>query len=115
MSNPVQPRTEKATMGDQSGKTFEQDHDDGMMFFHSHSIWEAMHKLEKFYECKIYGVLEVQEVVENLCMSDEKYSKVSKQIWLEAIDYAYSKVDSNYEYEAYLDVVSEYCDTHAKL
>ena len=44
----------------------EQDYDDGMMFFHSHNIWEAMQKLEKFYECKIYGVLEIEDLVENL-------------------------------------------------
>lgn len=40
-----------------------QDYDDGMMFFHSHSLWEAMQKLEKFYECKIYGILDWKSVV----------------------------------------------------
>ena len=51
----------KALKSDQSGKTFkpgidvkvfkdgkQQDTDDGLLFFHTHSIWEAMSALEKF-------------------------------------------------------------------
>ena len=34
-----------------------QDESDGLLFFHTHSVWEAIAKLEKFYECTIYGVL----------------------------------------------------------
>ena len=87
----------------------EQDRDDGLLFFHTHSIWEAMHKLEQFYECKIYGVLEVQEVVDNLSY-DGEYSNVSKQLWLDAIDYAYDKVDDSADYQIYLDRVAEFID-----
>ena len=87
----------------------EQDRDDGLLFFHTHSIWEAIHKLEKFYECKIYGVLDVQEVVENLSIYGD-YSSVSKQLFLEAIDYAYNKVDDAADYQIYLDRVAEYID-----
>ena len=43
-----------------------QDKSDGLLFFHTHSVWEAIMKLEKFYECTIYGVLELQEVEENI-------------------------------------------------
>tara|TARA_B100000900_G_scaffold316752_1_gene275728 strand:+ start:405 stop:713 length:309 start_codon:yes stop_codon:yes gene_type:complete len=82
----------------------EQDHDDGLLFFHSHSIWEALFKLEKFYKCKIYGVLELQEVESNL-MSESSYSK---QEMLDAIEYAYDKVDASWEYELYLDTINEY-------
>ena len=108
---------EKATMADQSGKTFkQQDGDDGLLFFHTHSLWEAMSKLEKFYECKIYGVLELQEVEDNIQLYAEgdEYSSISKQLLLDAIDYAYNKVDAQ-EYEIYLDFVREYIDTHGKL
>ena len=28
-----------------------QDESDGLLFFHTHSVWEAIMKLEKFYEC----------------------------------------------------------------
>ena len=114
----------KACKADQSGKTFkpgidvkvfkdgkQQDTDDGLLFFHTHSIWEAMSALEKFYECKIYGVLELQEVEEHLGMYDGDYSSNSKQDILEAIDYAYDKVDSNNDgYEQYMDAIMDYLD-----
>ena len=96
-------------------KTQEQDRDDGLLFFHTHSVWEAMQKLEKFYECKIYGVLELQEVEEHLKLYDEKYSSISKQMILEGIEYAYNKVESCWEYEIYLDAIQEYVDTHTAL
>ena len=91
----------------------EQDRDDGLLFFHTHSIWEAISKLEKFYECKIEGVLDLQEVEENIQLYGD-YSSVSKQMLLEAMDYAYNKVDAQ-EYEIYLDRVREYIDTHQAL
>ena len=114
----------KACISDQSKKTFkpgidvkvfkdgkQQDTDDGLLFFHTHSIWEAMSALEKFYECKIYGVLELQEVEEHLGMYDGDYSSNSKQDILEAIDYAYNKVDSNNDgYEQYIDAIMDYLD-----
>ena len=114
----------KALKSDQSGKTFEpgidvkvfkdgkqQDTDDGLLFFHTHSIWEAMSALEKFYECKIYGVLELQEVEEHINMYDGDYSSNSKQDILEAMDYAYNKVDSSNDgYEQYLEAIMIYLD-----
>ena len=93
----------------------EQDRDDGLLFFHTHSLWEAMNKLEKFYECKIYGVLSLEEVEEHLKLYDEKYSSISKQMILEGIEYAYDKVESCWEYEIYLERIQEYIDTHQAL
>ena len=88
----------------------DQDRDDGLVFFHTHSVWEAIQKLEKFYECKVYGVLELQEVEEHIGMADGEYSNKSKQDVLNAIDYAYNKVDGSWEYQAYLDEVIDYLD-----
>ena len=90
----------------------EQDRDDGLLFFHTHSIWEAINAVEKFYECKIYGVLEMQEVEDNLQLYAEgdEYSSISKQMLYEAISYAYDKVDDCVEYEIYLDRIREYID-----
>lgn len=86
------------------------DSDDGLLFFHTHSVWEAMQKLEKFYECKIYGVLELQEVEEHINMYGSDYSSNSKQDILEAMDYAYNKVDGCWEYETYIDTISDYLE-----
>ena len=91
------------------------DSDDGLLFFHTHSLWEVLNAVEKFYECKIYGILDLQEVEEHLKLYDEKYSSVSKQMILEGIEYAYNKVESCYEYEIYLEKVQEYIDTHTAL
>ena len=95
----------------------EQDTDDGLLFFHTHSLWEAISKLEKFYECKIYGVLDIQEVEDNLQLYAEgdEYSSISKQMLYEAISYAYDKVDDCVEYEIYMDRIREYIDTHQAL
>ena len=91
------------------------DSDDGLLFFHTHSLWEVLNAVEKFYECKIYGVLDLQEVEEHLKLYDEKYSSISKQMILEGMEYAYNKVESCYEYEIYLEKVQEYIDTHTAL
>ena len=91
------------------------DSDDGLLFFHTHSLWEVLNAVEKFYQCKIYGVLDLQEVEEHLKRYDEKYSSTSKQMILEGIEYAYDKVESCYEYEIYLEKVQEYIDTHTAL
>lgn len=111
----------KACKADQSGKTFkpgidvkvfkdgkQQDTDDGLLFFHTHSLWEAISEVEKFYECTIYGVLELQEVEEALAMMyDYEHSSYSKQELLEAIKYAYEKVDTQ-EYEIYIETINDY-------
>ena len=91
------------------------DSDDGLLFFHTHSLWEVLNAVEKFYQCKIYGVLDLQEVEEHLKLYDEKYSSTSKQMILEGIEYAYNKVEACYEYEIYLEKVQEYIDTHTAL
>ena len=113
----------KAVCGNHSGKTFkpgidvkvfkdgkQQDTDDGLLFMHTHSLWEALNAVEKFYECTIYGVLELQEVEEHIGMADGEYSNKSKQDVLNAIDYAYNKVDGSWDYLAYLDEVIDYLD-----
>ena len=105
----------------QSDKDFQQDTDDGLLFFHTHSLWEAMSALEKFYECKIYGVLEVEEVVENLRHwnafdkeSGEEYylceiEEVGKQLWLGAMESAYDNICGNYDgYEQYMEYIYDY-------
>ena len=111
----------KACKADQSGKTFEpgidvkvfkdgkqQDTDDGLLFFHTHSLWEALNAVEKFYECTVYGVLELQEVEEHLAMMyDYERSSYSKQELLDAISYAYDKVDTQ-EYETYIETINDY-------
>ena len=111
----------KACKSDQSGKTFkpgidvkvfkdgkQQDTDDGLLFFHTHSLWEALCAVEKFYECTVYGVLELQEVEEHLAMMyDYERSSYSKQELLDAISYAYDKVESQ-EYEIYIETINDY-------
>lgn len=111
----------KAVCGNHSGKTFkpgidvkvfkdgkQQDTDDGLLFMHTHSLWEALNAVEKFYECTIYGVLELQEVEEHLAMMyDHAHSTFSKQELLEAISYAYDKVDTQ-EYEIYIETINDY-------
>ena len=108
----------------QSEKDFQQqavlDEDDGLLFFHTHSLWEAMSKLERFYECKIYGILELEEVVENLRYygafdkeSDGYYlceiEEVGKQLLLSAMEYAYDNIDGNHDgYEQYMDCIYDY-------
>ena len=43
-------------------------------------------------------------------MADGEYSNKSKQDLLDAIDYAYDKVDGSWEYESYLETVMDYLD-----
>ena len=85
-----------------------QDESDGLLFFHTHSVWEAIAKLEKFYECTIYGVLELQEVEENIQFYGADEQKFSKKQLLEAISYAYDKVENSYEYEIYMETIADY-------
>ena len=60
----------------QSDKDMVPDYDDGMLFFHSHSLWDAMAKLEKFYQCKIYGYLDIQEM--QITMISMLLTKIAK-------------------------------------
>ena len=93
----------------------EQDRDDGLLFFHTHSLYQVLNAVEKFYECKIYGVLDIQEIEEHLGMNEGEYSNVSKQMLKEGIDYAYNKVDDYADYEIYLDRIRDYIDAHTAL
>ena len=87
----------------------EQDRVDGLLFFHTHSIWEAISKLEKFYECKIYGVLDLQEVESNLGLYDFDV-EYTKQELIDAIEHAYDTVDDCQEYEIYLDRIRDFLE-----
>ena len=111
----------------QSDKDFQQDTDDGLLFFHTHNIWEAMSKLEKFYECKIYGVLELEDVVENLRYynafdkeSGEEYylceiEEVSKQLWLDAMESAYDNIHGEFDgYNNYMEYIYDYVVANLK-
>ena len=87
------------------------DKDDGLLFFHTHSVWEAISKLEKFYECKIYGILEMQDIVENLRWLQEDEHKVdnlSKKDLLDAIEFAYNKIEDSWTYNEYVDAIDDY-------
>ena len=85
------------------------DSDDGLVFFHTHSLWEAISKLEKFYECKIYGVLDLQEVESNLGLYDFDV-EYTKQELIDAIEHAYDTVDDCQEYEIYLDRIRDFLE-----
>ena len=87
----------------------EQDTDDGSLFFHTHSLWEVLCAVEKFYECKIYGVLDIQEVESNLGLYyfDVEYTK---QELIDAIEHAYDTVDDCQEYEIYLDRIRDFLE-----
>ena len=110
----------------QSDKDFQQDTDDGLLFFHTHSLWEAMSKLEKFYECKIYGVLELEEIVENLRYWNafekecEDYyiceiEEVSKQLWLDAMESAYDNIHGDFDgYNDYMEYIYDYVVANLK-
>ena len=101
----------KLSIDEQMRDAHKLDEDDGLLFFHTHSVWEAISKLEKFYECKIYGVLEMQDIVENLRWLQEDENKVdnlSKQDLLNAIEYAYNKIEDSYTYQEYVDAIDDY-------
>jgi hypothetical protein len=121
-------KSEKAIMNPaQSEKEF-MDTDDGLMFMHTHSLWEVLSAVEKFYECKIYGVLSLEDVVENLrdwsafdkengnpyylCEIDD----VPKQLWIDGMENAYDNINDNeYGYEAYLEYLYDYAVTYIKI
>ena len=123
-------KSEKAIMNPaQSEKEF-MDTDDGLMFMHTHSLWEVLSAVEKFYECKIYGILTVEDIVENLrdwsafddhpdyggeyflCNIDD----VPKQIWIDGMENAYDNINDNeYGYDAYLEYVYDYAVTYIKI
>lgn len=121
-------KSEKAIMNPaQSEKEF-MDTDDGLMFMHTHNLWEVLSAVEKFYECKIYGVLSLEDIVENLrewSAFDKEYGEeyylceiddVPKQIWIDGMENAYDNINDNeYGYEAYLEYVYDYAVTYIKI
>lgn len=95
------------------------DTDDGKLYFHTHDLWQVLDDVEKFYECEIYGVLAMQDTVENLRHYIEfeesgknpsfkcKIDDVPKDLILEAHEHACHKVNQH-DYEEMLDCISEY-------
>ena len=93
--------------------------DDGKVYFHTHDLWQVLTDIEKFYECEIYGILALQDTVENLrhYIEFEESGKnpsfkmsiddVPKGLILEAHKYACDKV-KHQDYDAMLDCVAEY-------
>lgn len=95
------------------------DTDDGKLYFHTHDLWQVLDDVEKFYECEIYGILAIQDTVENLRHYIEfeesgknpsfkcKIDDVPKDLILEAHEYACDKVN-HHDYDEMLDYISEY-------
>ena len=102
----------------QSDKDMVPDYDDGMLFFHSHSLWDAMAKLEKFYQCKIYGYLDIQESADYLCDFNafdkdcEDYicdiDEVPNDLWVKAFDSAYDNIHGDYGWADWQDYIYDY-------
>ena len=108
----------KLSIDEQMRDAHKLDEDDGLLFFHTHSVWEAISKLEKFYECKIYGVLEMQDIVENLRWLQEDENKVdnlSKQHLLDAMEHAYEFIDDSHTYNEYVDAIDDFLKEHNAL
>ena len=96
-----------------------QDESDGLLFFHSHSLWTVLKKVEEFYECTIYGVLELQEVQNELSYYpnfDKEHNEHIKDAWdipkqdlLRAMKYAYDNISGEYDsYQDYIDLIESY-------
>ena len=88
-----------------------QDVSDGLLFFQSHSLWTVLQKVEEFYECKIYGVLDMDSLMNDLSYYpnfDKDWHehiidayKIPKQDLLRAMKYAYDNTGG--EYDGYQD------------
>ena len=84
-----------------------QDESDGLLFFHSHSLWTVLQKVEEFYECKIYGVLDMDSLMNDLSYYpnfDKEWKdhiidayKIPKQDLLRAMKYAYDNTGGEYD------------------
>ena len=96
-----------------------QDESDGLLFFHGHSLWTVLKKVEEFYECKIYGILELQEVQNELSYFpnfDKDWNghiidafQIPKQDMLSAMQYAYDNVSGEYDsYQDHIDLIDSY-------
>ena len=92
-------------------------------------LWTMLKQIEKSADCIIYGVLDLQSVENDLAMYAEfdsensmgeefiiSASDISKQDLLDAMQFAYRKVDDcNDGYNQYLDVIHEYLVVNLKL
>ena len=96
-----------------------QDESDGLLFFHSHSLWTVLQKVEEFYECKIYGVLDMDSLMNDLSYYpnfDKEWKehiidayKIPKQDLLRAMKYAYDNTGGEYDgYQDHLDQVEAF-------
>ena len=96
-----------------------QDESDGLLFFHSHSLWTVLQKVEEFYECKIYGVLDMDSLMNDLSYYpnfDKDWHehiidayKIPKQDLLRAMKYAYDNTGGEYDgYQDHLDHIESY-------
>ena len=76
-------------------------------------LHEAISYLEKKHNCLIYGVLEMQGLEEDLSHHDlgvRSLSKVSRQEWRDAMEYAFDSNESalSNEYGELVDLVADY-------
>ena len=96
-----------------------QDESDGLLFFHTHSLWTVLQEVEKFYECKIYGVLDIESLQNELSYFpnfDKEWDghiidayKIPKQDMLRAMQYAYDNTGGEYDsYQDHLDKVEDF-------
>ena len=96
-----------------------QDESDGLLFFHSHSLWTVLQKVEEFYECKIYGVLDMDSLMNDLSYYpnfDKEWKdhiidafQIPKQDLLRAMKYAYDNTGGEYDgYQDHLDQVESF-------
>ncbi len=96
-----------------------QDESDGLLFFHSHSLWTVLNKVEEFYECKIYGVLDIDGLQNDLSYYpnfDKDWHEhiidafqIPKQDLLRAMKYAYDNTGGEYDgYQDHLDQVEAF-------
>ena len=76
-------------------------------------LHEAISHLEKQHNCIIYGVLDMQSLEEDICDYDlgvRSLSKVSRQEWKDAMEYAFDSNESalSDEYGQLVDLVADY-------
>ena len=76
-------------------------------------LHDAIYYLEKQHNCLIYGVLDMQSLEEDLSHYDlgvRSLSKVSRQEWKDAMNYAFNSSESELsnEYGELVDLVADY-------
>ena len=76
-------------------------------------LHEAISYLERKHNCLIYGVMDMQSLEEDLSYHDlgvRNLSKVSRQEWKDAMEWAFDTNEHNlsHEYGELIDLVAEY-------